>query len=200
MTMDLDREFQLLSDRARQQLKEVPACGSYRPVFSFWAIPSSSPAYRCTVYSPVAKGKPPFASFIIWRRDLDAEKWQSPEDPSAPRKDLAPTMQGDVVWLTERDIEEMQQRIGGISLPVFLPSVNVAADESDLYGFRYDESLFGASLQWATEHPKEWRPFTEAITHIVGQLEGRRKAKMPMATAANGHAVRAAATVALAGR
>ena len=71
MTPDLQREFQLLSEAAKQQLREVPESGSYRHVFSAWTMPSFSPPSRCTIYSPlpIAKGKQPFADYVVWRSE-----------------------------------------------------------------------------------------------------------------------------------
>ena len=189
MTPDLQQEFQALSERARQQLREVPACGGYQNVFSFWIFPSSSPASRCTVHSPLATavGKKPFASFIIWRSDLDLEKLRAPAGESKDPKEQAPTMQGDVLWLADREIEEIQQRIRGVSVPLYLNQEPMPGADGTSFEFRYDDALFGASLRWWVDSPKEWRPFTDAIMHIVNQLEDRRKAKVPPIGATNGH-------------
>ena len=195
MTPDLQQEFQTLSERARQQLREVPACGGYQNIFSFWTFPSSSPASRCTVHSPLAAGKKPFASFIIWRSDLDFEKLRSSATQPSNAKDFALTMQGDVLWLAEREIEEIQQRIRGVSVPLYLNQEPMPAADGTTFEFRYDDSLFGASLRWWVDFPKEWRPFTDAIIHIVNQLEDRRKAKVPPIGATNGHTTQLAKTL-----
>src|SRR5689334_10742686 len=113
MSPDLQREFQLLSARARQQLKEIPASGSYRHVFSFWRMPSFSPSFRWSVYSPtgVAQSHKPFASCIVWRSDVDCEKFRSPVERVRYPKELAPTIEEGTVWLTEEVVAEFEQSI-----------------------------------------------------------------------------------------
>jgi hypothetical protein len=117
MTPDLQREFQLLGEKAGQQLRDVPESGSYRHVFSLWVTPSFAPTFRCTVYAPLprAKEKRPFASFTIWRSDLDSEKVRTPVDRLRHLKELVPTIEDDTVWLTDADVEDFQRRLRGIS-------------------------------------------------------------------------------------
>ncbi len=179
MTPDLQEEFRLLSARAEQQLKDVPASESYRHVFSIWTMPSFSPCSRCTVYSPrpFAKGKQPFVSYTIWRSDLDLEKLRTPVERLKYPKDLAPTIQYDVLWLADGELEQIEQRIQAASIPPFLGRSAVVGLDGTRFEFRYDELLFGVSLHWWCDHPREWRPFTEAITRIATELENRRREK-----------------------
>src|SRR4051794_35093612 len=127
MTSDLQREFQSLREAAKQQLRDVPESGSYRHVFSLWVTPSFAPAYRCTVYAPLAfaKGKQPFAAFTIWRSDLDSDKLRTPVERLRHPKDLSPTVEDDTLCLADADLEDLQQRIRGISVPLFLGSATV---------------------------------------------------------------------------
>ena len=180
MTPDLQREFQLLTQSAKQQLKDVPESGSYRHVFSLWVMPSFAPASRCTLYSPLPfkKEREPFASFTIWRSDLDLEKLRSPTERLRYPKDLTPTIQNDVLWLTDGEVEEIEQRIRGISIPVCLGGPSVAGCDGTSFEFRYDEIFFGLSLHWWEHHPSEWRPFTEPVMHIAQELEKRRQRKV----------------------
>ncbi len=176
MTPDLQREFQLLRENAKQKLNEVPASGSFRQVFSFWTMPSFSSWSRCTVYSPrpSRKEKKPFASFTIWRADIDAEKLQSPIDRLKYPKELTPTIEEDTVWLGDGEVEEIEQRFGGISIPLYLGKPKVEGLDGTGFEFRYDELFYGASIHWWENHPSEWRPFTEVVTKIVAELEQRR--------------------------
>lgn len=179
MTPDLQREFQSLSAKATQILKDVPESGSYRHVFSFWTMPSFSASSRCTVYSPLpfAQGKKPFASFTIWRSDLDLEKFKSPVERLKFPKHLAPTIQEDVVWLMNDEPEEIERRIVGVSIPLYLGQSSVAGCDGTRFEFRYDALFFGASLHWWENYPSEWRPFTEAVIRIATGLEQRRGPK-----------------------
>jgi hypothetical protein len=121
MTPDLQEEFQLLSSIARQQLSEVTTGNGYQQVFSIWTWPSFSPSSRWTVYlpRPQAKGKSAFASYTVWRRDLDLEKFRSPVERLRYPKDLAATIEADLVRLTTDDVEGFVQCIRGISIPFF---------------------------------------------------------------------------------
>jgi len=177
MTSDLQREFQSLSDIARKQLREVPESGNYRHVFSIWVLPSFSPAFRCTIYSPlpIAEGKQPFADFSIWRSDLDSEKVRSPVERLRYPKDLTPTIESDVVWLTADEVIRMERTIQGISVPLYLGQGSIAGCDGTLFEFRYDEIFFGGSIHWWENFPAEWRPFTDAVVGIVTELRGRKK-------------------------
>jgi hypothetical protein len=180
MTPDLQLEFQALSARAKQKLKEVPEEGSYRHVFSFWTMPSFSPSSRCTIYSPrpLAKGRRPFVSYTIWRSDLDLKKLKSPVERLKYPKDLPPTIQEDVIWLKDGEVEEIERRIRGISIPFYLGQCTVAGCDGTSFEFLYDELFFGCSLHWWENHPSEWRPFTEVVVRIATELEQRRKEKV----------------------
>jgi hypothetical protein len=180
MTPDLQRESRLLSENAKQQLKDVPESGSYRHVFSLWVMPSFASAFRCTVYAPLpfAKGKQPFASFTIWRSDLDAEMLRTPVERLRHPRDIVPTMEHDTLWLTDADVEEIQRRIRGVSIPLFLGPPTVAGFDGTSFEFRYEDILFGASLHWWEDHPTEWRPFTKAVSLIATELDDRRKGKV----------------------
>jgi hypothetical protein len=177
MTPDLQREFQLLADCARKQLRGVPESGSYRHVFSIWTMPSFSPPFRCSIYSPlpVAIGKEPFADFRVWRSDLDWEKFRSPVERLKHPKDLTPAIESEVIWLTADEIKEMEQTIRGISIPLYLGHVPIAGCDGTSFEFRYHELFFGTSLHWWENFPTEWRPFTEAVVQIATGLRKRTK-------------------------
>jgi hypothetical protein len=179
MSPDLQREFQLLSANAKQQLMDVPASGSYRHVFSLWILPSFTPSSRWTVYSPSrsGKGNSPFASYTVWRSDLDMEKFKSPVDRLRHPKDLAPTIENDTVLLTGDDIENFVQRIRGISIPFFLGSPSVVGCDGTSFKFHYDELFLGGSLHWWEDRPLEWHPFTDAVMKIAKDLQDRQTAK-----------------------
>jgi hypothetical protein len=179
MTPDLQREFRSLSDRAKQQLKQVAESGSYRHVFSFWTMPSFTASSRCTVYEPLpyVKEKLPFAEFSIWRSDLDLEKLRTPIERLKHPKDLAPTIQNDYVDLAKGEVEQIEQRIRGISIPLYLQQPRVAGLDGTRYEFQYDQHSFCASIEWWQDVPMEWHPFTKTIVQIFEELENRRKAK-----------------------
>jgi hypothetical protein len=164
---------------------DVPASGSYRHVFSLWILPSFTPSSRWTVYSPspFRKGKSPFASCTVWRSDLDLEKFKSPVERLRHPKDLAPTIEDDLVWLTGYDIEDFVQRIRGISIPFFLGSASVVGCDGTRFEFRCDGSFFGGSLHWREDGPHEWRPFTEAVMKIAADLNDQRTAKAQQSAA-----------------
>jgi hypothetical protein len=176
MLPDLQQEFRSLSAKAKQRLMAVPQSGSYRHVFSLWILPSFTPSSRWTVYSPSrsGKGKPPFAEHIVWRSDLDLEKFKSPVERLRHPKDLAPTIENEAVWLTGDDIENFVQRIRNISIPFFLGTPSVVGCDGTSFEFRYDDFFFGGSLHWWEDRPPEWRPFTEAVMKIAMDLQGRR--------------------------
>lgn len=176
MSPDLQREFQLLSAKAKQQLKDVPASGSYRHVFSLWTTPSFSPSSRWTVYSPVrvAHDHKPFASCTVWRSDVDLEKFRSHIERLRYPTELAPTIDEETVWLTTEAIAEFEQSIQQISIPFFLGSPSVAGCDGTRYEFFYDQHFLGGSLHWWENHPMEWRPFTEAVMRIAANLEARK--------------------------
>ncbi len=178
MTPELQHEFRLFSDAAKRLLKEIPVSGSYRHVFSIWTFPSFSPASRCTVYSPLpfAKGKQPFADFTTWRSDLDYEKFRTPVERLRHPKGLAPTIENEVVWLTDDKVTAMEDSLRGIPVPFYLGRSTVVGCDGTAFEFKYDEVFFGASLHWWENHPAEWRPFIEAVTRIVDELRWRKKA------------------------
>src|SRR5689334_2173965 len=148
MTPDLQREFQSLRETAKQRLRDVLASGSYRHVFSLWVTPSFAPAYRCTLYAPLprAQGKQSFASFTIWRSDLDTEKLKTPVERLKHPQDLAPTIEDDMVWLTEAEVEDFERRISGIAVPFYLGPPTVAGCDGTSFEFRCGEFFYGASL------------------------------------------------------
>ena len=187
MAHDFQQEFRLLSEKAKQQLKDVPESGSFRHVFSLWVMPSFTPAYRCTLYAPFpfTKGKRPFASFTIWRSDLDYEKVRTPVDRLSHLKDLAPTIEDDTLWLTDADVEDLQRRIRGISVPLYLAPPTVAGCDGTSFEFRCDEIFYGASLHWWEDQPVEWRPFTEVVVQIASELENRRQRRVESTGSAN---------------
>ena len=177
MTPDLQDEFAKLSSAAGETLKAVPMSGSYRRVFSFWAFPSFTPSFCWTVYSPhpVARSKPPFADYTVWRSDIDLEKLRSPVERLKYPKDLRPTIEGESLPLTSDVIEAMESAIRSVAIPIFLGEPSTIGCDGSRYEFQYDQMFFGASLHWWESYPKEWRPFTSAIGGIVGDLETRRK-------------------------
>lgn len=179
MTPDLQQEFQVLSEKARQHLKDVPESESYRHVFSLWTYPSFAPASRCTVHSPLprAKGKQPFISFTTWRSDLDLEKLRSPVERLKYPKELAPTIQDDVLWLEESEVEEVEARIRDLSIPIYLGQTTVLGCDGTGFEFRYDKLFYGISLHWWEDQPSQWRAFTEAVVRVVKELEDRRTQK-----------------------
>ena len=179
MTPDLQSEFQSLSEAAMQQLKAVPEIGSYRHVFSLCVTPSFTPAYRCTVYAPLpfAKGAQPFASFTIWRSDLDHDRLRTPVERLRHPKDLSPTIVEDTLGLTDADVEGFQQRMRGISVPLYLGPATFVGCDGTAFEFRCDEMFYGASLHWWECEPAGWRPFTAVVVQIVSELETRRKGK-----------------------
>ena len=179
MTPDLQNEFELLAADARQRLREVSCSGSYRQVFSFWTMPSFSPCSRWTIYSPQPFGKVdrPFASYTIWRSDLDLEKLKSPVERLKFPKHLAPTVQEDIVQLTEVEVQKIERQISGIAIPICPDECAVTVLDGTRFEFRHDQLFFGGSLHWWENHPSEWRPFTEVIRRIAAELEQRRKEK-----------------------
>jgi hypothetical protein len=180
MTPDLQREFQSLRETAKQRLRDIPESGSYRHVFSLWVKPSFAPAYRCTLYAPLpfARGERPFASFTIWRSDLDAEKLRTPVERLRHPKDLAPTIEDDTLWLTAPDVEDFEGRFRGIAVPLYLGPATVAGCDGTSFEFRCDEILYGTSVHWWEDQPPEWRPFTTVVIGVASELESRRKGKV----------------------
>jgi len=176
MTPDLQAEFRSLSEKARRELKNVPASGSHRRVFSFWAFPSFTPALRCSIYSPLPRKEvKAFAEFSIWRTDVDLEKLRSPVERLKHPRELEPTMHGEIVWLTGEEVAEMEQRIRGIPIPIFLAPPTWAGIDGTGFEFEYNEPFYGVAIHWWEDQPSEWRPFTQTITRIVGELDDRRK-------------------------
>jgi hypothetical protein len=177
MTPNFQREFQLMSARAKRQLKEVAASGSYRHVFSLWITPSFSPSTRCTVYSPSsrAKGKRAFAEFAIWRSNLDLEKLRSPVERLKHPRELAPTMQAGAVWLGDAEVEDIERRVRGVSIPVFPEKRAVARVDGTSFELCLDEPSFAATLRWWDGYPPEWAPLTGPIMRICRELEDRRE-------------------------
>ena len=176
MTPDLQLEFRLLSERARQSLREVPECGSYRHVFSIWVLPSFSPSSRWTVYSPLpSRQKLPFASHTIWQSDIDLEKFRSPTDRLRYPKDLVPTFQEEVAWLSPVTIEKFCEKIRCIAIPIFLAQPSIAGCDGTRFEFRYDQLFFGAQMHWWEDQPQEWRSFTSTVAQIVAELTAAPK-------------------------
>ncbi len=177
MTPDLQQEFNSLSSAARQLLKEVPASGSYRRVFSFWVMPSFSPSCRWVVYSPrpLAKGKKPFASYSTWRSDLDWEKFRNPVERMKYPTNVTPTIEEEVIGLGESFVEGIKQRLCNIPIPVVLSSPTVIGCDGTSFEFVYDESFFGAALHWWENQPEQWQPFTKAVMQIASDLDAQRK-------------------------
>ena len=133
----------------------------------------------CTLYSPWprAKEKKPFAALSVWRSDLDLEKLRSPIERLKYPKDLLPTIQNDVIWLTDAEVQSIEQSIRGISIPLYLGQPAMAGCDGTRYEFRYSEMFFGASIHWWEDHPTEWRSFTQTITQIAEDLQNRSKHK-----------------------
>lgn len=178
MSPDLQQEFELLSANAKKRLMAVAASGSYRHVFSFWILPTFTPSSRWTVYSPSRpEKKTPFASYNVWRSDLDSEKFKSPVERLRHPKDLAPTIEHETVWLTGDDIENLVQRMRDISIPFFFGSPSVFGCDGTNFEFHYGELFFGGSVRWWENHPPEWRPFTEVVMKIAKDLQARRTGK-----------------------
>ena len=179
MTPDLQREFVLLSKEAKQRLRNVAASGSYRNVFSVWVMPSFSPSFRYTLYSPTpfAKKCKSFADYYVWRSDLDLEKFVSPIDRLKHPTNLSPTIENDSVELTGQEIEEIEQRLRGISIPVVPGNLSMIGLDGTCFELNYNNPLWGFSLRWWEDHPQEWHPFTETVKTIVSELENRRKEK-----------------------
>lgn len=176
MTPDLQAELRLLSDKAKAGLRDVPASGGYRHVFSFWTFPSFSRSSRWTIYSPwpSAKGTQPLASFTVWRSDLDSEKFRSPVERLKFPKDLAPTIQEEVIHLNDREVEEFERQIGDISVPLYLGQANNFGCDGTRFEFRYDALFYGATLHWWESYPTEWRPFTDTVKSFIAGLERRK--------------------------
>jgi hypothetical protein len=122
-----------------------------------------------------AREKQPFASFTIWRSDLDAEKLRSPVERLKYPRDLDPTIEGDTVWLTEDVVKDIEQRIQGISIPIYLGEPQVIGCDGTRFEFHYDALFYGATIHWWEDHPNEWRSFTNTITRIIEELQERRK-------------------------
>jgi len=178
MTPDLQNEFRLLSEQAMQQLRNVAASGSYRNVFSFWAMPSFAPWLRCTIYQPAPRKKDrlPFAEFSIWRSDFDREKLRSPIERLKYPKEIVPTFETDILQLVNSDVEQIEQRIRGIFVPLNIRDTITGVDGTN-FEFHSEELFDGATIRWWHYGPVEWRPFTETIIQFVDELDGRRKAK-----------------------
>ena len=180
MTPDLQQEFQVLSAKADQQLRAVPAFRRYRHLFSIWTLPSFSPSSRWTIYAPLpsSKGKSPFASYTVWRSDLDLEKFSSPVVRLSHPKDLAPTIQGEEVILTADIIEGFEQSIRGIAIPFFPGGPPPVGCDGTGFEFHYGGLSCGGSLRWGEDRPQEWRPLTGAVRKIAADLAARRE-KIP---------------------
>lgn len=174
MTPDLQQEFRALSERAKQQLREVPVSPGMRHVFSFWAFPSFSPALRCTVYCPKREGtNKAFASLNVWRTDLDLEKLKSPIERLKHPTDLEPTMQGDTIWLTGSEVGSIEQRIGAIPVPLYIGDSSLAGTDGTTFEFHYSRNFFGASIHWWVDQPSDWQPFNHAILQIIEEIRQR---------------------------
>src|ERR1700743_638125 len=102
MTPDLRQEFQSLSARAQHLLKDVAVSRGFREIYSLWTKPSFTPSSRCTICAPTRldEGKSPFAEYSIWRSDLDLEKFVTPVERLRHPRDLAPTIENDVLRLS----------------------------------------------------------------------------------------------------
>lgn len=177
MTSDLQEEFRLLSKAAKQHLKDIPECENYWKVFSIWIWPSFFyPAVRWTIYTPrrIASSVQPQAHVTIWRNDLDWEKFASPVERLRYPKDLTPTIEKDIVWLTTEQIEAFENELKEISIPVFLGAPSIIGCDGTSYEFSYDESFFGTSLSWWENYPEEWRPFIDLVLKIVKNLETQK--------------------------
>jgi hypothetical protein len=114
--------------------------------------------------------------------DLDLEKFKTPIERLKHPKDLDPTFQSDVLWLTNTDVEQIENRIRNISIPFFLEWPSVAGLDGTRFEFRYDAFTFGGSLNWWQNFPAAWRPFTETVMQIAAELEERRKNNPPSAS------------------
>lgn len=176
MTPDLQCEFESLRKAATHRLTDVADSASHRHVLSIWVRPSFTPPYRYTVYAPFSSAKlhQPYASYAVWRSDLDLGKVSNPLERLRHPKHLAPTIEEEMLCLTDADVEALLQRLRGISVPLYPgPPTVIGCDGTD-FEFRWDETLYGASLRWWADGPSEWRPLTTAVAQIAGELERRR--------------------------
>jgi hypothetical protein len=113
------------------------------------------------------------------------EKLRSPVERLKYPKDLAPTIQEDVLWLRDGEVEEIERRVGGISIPLYVGQCTWAGCDGTSFEFRYDAMVFGGSLHWWENHPSEWRPFTDVVMKIATELEQRRKEKVEPSVSPN---------------
>lgn len=177
MTPDLQKEFHALQETAMKMLGDIPMSGGYRHVYSLWVDPSFEPPYCWTFYTPLpnAKDKDAFASFLIWRRDLDSEKLRSPTERLRYPTPLLPTIESDTVPLTDSEIQTFQDRIRGISVPIYVGPPKFVGCDGTGYRFRCDEMFYGAAVHWWEDQPVEWLPFTKVVQEIVTELNIRRE-------------------------
>ena len=187
MTQDLQEEYQLLREAAKVLLRDIPVSGSYRNVFSIWVWPSFTPAIRWTIYSPrrLAQKHQPFASGTIWRSDLDGKKLASPVERLKHPKVLVPTIENMTVDLKVELIQEFENSLEGLSIPIFKGMPSAIGCDGTSYEFSYNKFFYGASLSWWEDHPVEWRPFIRAVLEIIQTLEALQGMKTP-ADASNG--------------
>lgn len=177
MTPDLQAEFADLYTDAKNWLRKVPASATHKQVFSIWVFPSFTESFRWTVFTPHlnAKTAQPFASLVVWRSDLDFEKFRSPLERLKFPKKLSPTIDEESVMLTDSDVAELLEEIRTVLVPVFIDGPTVVGCDGTNYEFRYSEYFFGMTLHWWENHPDEWRPFTDAVMRIEESLQRRRR-------------------------
>jgi len=109
--------------------------------------------------------------------DVDQEKLRSPVDRLKYPKDLVPTIENDDVWLTRAEASEMEQKLRGIAIPIFLGPPTAVGCDGTGFEFQHDHLFFGARLHWWENEPPEWRPFTQAVRRAIKTLDDRREGK-----------------------
>lgn len=155
----MDTEFLTLTDEAIKLLRPHAALRlSVRPSFAnstTWALRRTRDAQGFQL------------DRLIWRRDLDGEKFRSPIERLAYPRQLSPTIERES-WLVDVPVGEAWiSTFEELRLPCLIRDQSIGLDGTE-YEYESCHGLSRCAIAWWEQAPVEWQPL-EALFHSTRQ-------------------------------
>lgn len=172
---DLDKEWENLSDTAVgrlegaldqneqgvQSLIQVLVRPAFEPDF-VWRLLRHNP--------PFGKGNVSYsARCLCWRKDVDNQKFRSPEERLRYSSPLHPTFETHDILLDAAYAENALTHLCALTIPAFVPQ-HIMGFDGVTYRLRVGDLFLRAEYQWWCDPPESWKPLSNFVDQLVDDL------------------------------
>jgi len=150
-------EFEELSKRAIDQLRQGSSQVGYRCELQALLLPSTGDCISYEIFTPVRRAEDSVLAIkTVWKRNLDAQKLESPLARMKYGSHLEPTLEHTKIPVSHDYVSALLDRASRLAVQVRVPVPSLSLDGTG-YELAIGDFWAAARFHWWESPPSQWR-------------------------------------------